>query len=256
MSKRKVVTPVPAVVQHAEVSNNINLNLNQNDLIDLAIQEHLEVLEGKIKAVKEELAEKTKLAEKLKIDAAKGIAQRLLKKEAGYNKVIELFTTLGVNPDGDEEFSSTGYRYQPYSLYTHSTQEGFIGDYSYYSQEEYSTLSQATRDVRKGNWYKYQFTQVQIDLRYSQNGLSINYNTRLSLEDKDTKELCKVLEPLENRLFELYKLIFDLQKEFFEYTFGEKRVKAKIVKASLKKTAEGQAILGMLQGATGVKLLG
>lgn len=255
MAKKKPVQ-TPALVQHAEVSNNINMNLNQNDLIDLAIQEHLEVLEGKIKAVKDEIAEKTKLTEKLKIDTAKGIAQKLLKKEVNYTKVVELFTMLGVNPDGDEEFGSNGYRYQPYILYSHNTPEGFIGEFSYYSQEEYASLPQATRDIRKSSWYRNEFIQVQVDLRYGINGLSINYNTRLSLDSKDTKELCKILEPLENRLFELHKLKFDLQKEFFEYTFGEKRVKAKIVKASLKKTAEGQAILAMLQGATGVKLIG
>ena len=255
MAKKATSKPVPAVVQHAEVSNNINLNLNQNDLIDLAIQEHLEVLEGKLKVVKEEISEKIKINQKLKADAAKGIAQKLLKKDSEYAKTIDLFKTLGVSMNGHDE-NSKGYRYTPYELYNRNSTEGFIGAYSYYGQEEYSTLSQATRDVRKGSWYKNEFSHVQVKLNYSNNGLTINYSTSVTVESKDTKELCKVLDPLENRLFELYKLKFDLQKEFFEYTFGEKRVKAKIVKASLKKTAEGQAILGMLQGVTGVKLIG
>jgi cyanate lyase len=254
---KKAISQTPAVVQHAEVSNNINLNLNQNDLIDLAIQENLEVLEGKLKAVKEELETKKKLTEQLKKDAAKGIAQKALKKDPAYTKLTELFVILGVKSEGEESIDNNSYgHYSPYQLCGNNTQENYIGEFSGYNHEDYPNLAAATRSIYKGTWYKNSFTQVSVDLRYNQDGLNVNFHKTLILDPKDTKDLGKVLEPLENRMYELHKLKFDLQKEFFEYTFGEKRIKAKIVKASLKKTAEGQAILGMLQGATGVKLIG
>ena len=258
MAKKATPKPVPAVVQHAEVSNNINLNLNQNDLIDLAIQEHLEFLEGKLKAVKEELETKTKLTEQLKKDAAKGIAQKVLKKDPSYTKLTELFAILGVKSEGEDSMDSNahGRHYPPYQLHSINTQENYIGEFSHYYHEDYTTLAASTKTISKGTWYRNSFTQVSIDLRYNNDGLNVNFHKTLILDPKDTKDLCKVLEPLELRMYELHKLKFDLQKEFFEYTFGEKRIKAKIVKASLKKTAEGQAILGMLQGATGVKLIG
>lgn len=258
MSKKATVkSQTPALVQHAEVSNNINLNLNQNDLIDLAIQENLEVLEGKLKAVKEELETKKKLTEQLKRDAAKGIAQKVLKKDPAYTKLTELFVVLGIKSEGEESMDNNPHGHHlPYQLYGNNTQENYLGEFSYYHYDDYTNLAAATKGIAKGVWYKNSFTRVTVDLRYNKDGLNVNFHKTLLLDPKDTKDLCKVLEPLENRIYELHKLKFELQKEFFEYTFGEKRIKAKIVKASLKKTAEGQAILGMLQGATGVKLIG
>lgn len=56
MAKKKTPPAVlPTVTMQAEVSNNINLNLNQNDLIDLAIQEHLEKLEKELEIVNAEI---------------------------------------------------------------------------------------------------------------------------------------------------------------------------------------------------------
>ena len=256
MAKKATPKPVPAVVHHAEVSNNINLNLNQNDLIDLAIQEHLEVLEGKLKAVKEEMKAKHEEVEELKKQSAKAVAKKVLAKDLSYSKLTELFAILGVKSEGEDSMDSNAHgHYPPYQLYSNNTQENYIGEFSHYYHEDYTTLAASTKNISKGTWYRNSFTQVSVDLRYNNDGLNVNFHKTLILDPKDTKDLCKVLEPLELRMYELHKLKFDLQKEFLEYTFGEKRIKAKIVKASLKKTAEGQAILGMLQGATGVKLI-
>ena len=254
MAKKATPKPVPAVVQHAEVSNNINLNLNQNDLIDLAIQEHLEVLEGKIKAVREEIIAKQNLSKELEATAAKDIAKILLKKNASYNKLLELLPILDIKADVMDR--NNNEHYPPYRLYASNNLDNYPGEFSYYYNDEYTSLSQATRNIGKGTMYGNNFTSLTVDLRYTTDGLNLGFSKTIPLASKDTKELCKVLEPLENRIFELHKLKFDLQTEYFQYFFGEKRIKAKIVKASLKKTAEGQAILGMLQGATGVKLIG
>lgn len=256
MSKKKTTQAV-AVVHHAEVSNNINLNLNQNDLIDLAIQEHLEVLEGKLKAVKEEMKAKHEEVEELKKQAAKTIAKKVLAKDLSYNKLTELFDVLGLKPEGeDEDLFSSNRHYPPYRLTPRCNQEDLIGKYSEYNSDDYANLSQATRNIHEGSMYRNIFHSVEVDLRYNKDAINLSYYKSTKITQADTKELCKKIDPIELRIYELKKQKFDLQKEFFEYTFGEKRVKAKIVKASLNKTAEGQAILGMLQGATGVKLIG
>ena len=86
--------------------------------------------------------------------------------------------------------------------------------------------------------------------------ITMIYIRHVNLTPDVAKSLEARIDILEERKRELLKKKFNLQKEFYEYTFGEKKVKAKIVKASLQRSAEGQAILGMLQGATGVKLIG
>lgn len=256
MSKKPTAL-TPSVVEHATVSNNINLNLNQNDLIDLAIQEHLEMLEGKLKSVKEEIDLKTKQVNELKKNAAKAIVEKALKKDLSYNKFIELFEALGLKPEEDDEEFDPHRRstYPPYVLNPVYHTTNMIGQYSEYGGEDYPNLSSATRNIREKHMYKNTFDTVSVNLRYNENGINLSYHKAVDITPADTKELCKKIDPIDLRIYELKKQKFDLQKEFFEYTFGEKRVKAKIVKATLKKSVEGQTILTMLQGATGVKFL-
>lgn len=253
MSKKVIVSQAPALVQHAEVSNNINLNLNQNDLIDLAIQENLEVLEGKLKATIAELTTTTTEIDRLIKIAAKQIAHKKLKNDKGFTTFMSLVKAGKL----ELEEANTNHNYPLYKLNSYQNNDALMGSFStIYDNVEVNNLGIFTRNTRTVNFYKYTFNQVQVNLRVHNQNFSMSYGNNINITPADTKELSKKIEPLNEKWFELMKVKFVLQKEFYEYTYGEKRVKAKIVKASLKKTAEGQAILGMLQGATGVKLLG
>lgn len=257
MAKKKTSPAVlPTVTMQAEVSNNINLNLNQNDLIDLAIQEHLEKLEKELEIVNAEITHNQNEIDKVESDEAEKLAAKVLKDDPDYIKFMKMLKVADIKIT-KEGIDKRGYRKSdPYRLYATKDTNNFIESINQYPHENFTNLSHATRSVQRENVYLRSFKQIRVEICERTDGITLQFSTTIDLEPSDVKHVEDKINILIKACTELKKKKFNLQKEFYEYTFGEKKVKAKIVKASLQRSAEGQAILGMLQGATGVKLIG
>lgn len=261
MSKKTKTPATPAVVHHAEVSNNINLNLSQNDLIDLAIQEHLEKLEAKIKVLKTERDDIRDKIHNTEREFAEKIAKEILKDDPDYSKFLKALKILDlkITYPTQEEKKQGYHRYDPYRLSSGCNASDLQGSVLVYDDNQhYTNLSHVTRSAREVQFYlkHYHTLTIEINEGKRQDGITLQFYDTIALKPENTIELRRQMHSLEKREFEVAKELSDTQREFYEYTFGEKKVKAKIVKASLQRSAEGQAILGMLQGATGVKLIG
>ena len=257
MAKKKTPPAVlPTVTMQAEVSNNINLNLNQNDLIDLAIQEHLEKLEKELEIVNAEITHNQNEIDKVESDEAEKLAAKVLKDDPDYIKFMKMLKVADIKIT-KEGIDKRGYRKSgPYRLCAAGDADNFIESINQYPHENFTNLAQATRSIHKYDFYKTKYTTLNIRIEEHTAYITMIYIRHVNLTPDVAKSLEARIDILEERKRELLKKKFNLQKEFYEYTFGEKKVKAKIVKASLQRSAEGQAILGMLQGATGVKLIG
>lgn len=233
------------------VSNSINMNLTQGDIIDLAIQTEIErqeeILE-KLVSAKDAVEKKIKTVQREYMSSAK----KEIEKDKEYLAFTKMANSIGL-PISIDEDSLCFHNYNDTLLSPAFPQ----GDYSrchnqakpliYFKQYASQNVTYQVRISR----------EVYYTLKASKDGISLSSSKNYSLKgnaqayNKMKKELTELLESYAN----LSRQIYNVHLNLLEASYNDKKVKARIVKASLSKSDEGKALLSMLEGARNTKLL-
>jgi len=234
------------IVDKVNVSNNINMNLNQNDLVELAIEEKVEQLSISISNIELLIVENNKKCQdalaKLKLD----IVTKTLSKMKDYTQVFTIATELKLDIKQDVNIS----------LDTYNDKRVLIGSYNVVDldnvQQYKDPVSYAKRNHSTSTRHVNIAEGLTVSLKACEGNLSLDYKTKISITQKQYSD---VVTPFLKQEVALGKSLFDLKMEYLNYRYGEKRIKAQITKAALRNTSEGKNILAMLEKATNVKLL-
>lgn len=250
MSKKKQLT----VVQEPTVSNNINMNLNHHDILEVAIQSQLEILEPKLEVVNaaiKETDEKLKNLEKVYIDQAlKNIESlpsyvkflSLVKKVNGKTPRI-YSTSISYNKGGKESLVSPEF----ISYTGHREVEEAQRPLSYFKQN-------STKQWKYANTGDVIYFNVDSEIDGSIR-LTCSEPMSIKLSSKEEKSFQKDSQVLLNQYAALKNEQYTLQRQILELKYDDKKVKARFVKESLKKSEQGKEILYMLEKVSGAKLL-
>src|SRR3972149_2834466 len=92
------VSSTEVAMAHPEVRSNINMNLSQDDLIQMAIQTQLEISEKEMERVEQLLLINQQRCETLKKDLVPKI-QTILLKEEEYKKFMSICKAAGIKED-------------------------------------------------------------------------------------------------------------------------------------------------------------
>ena len=253
MSKKKANAPVlveSTALANPEVKSVINLNMNQNDVVDIAIQERLSILEEQIKVseikLKEKAAENNALIKSL-ID---GYTKKVLGKDKGYNSFYRIIKSEGLElSNNGGEGSIMGYNNVAGKEY-----KNYNFDDKYNNPKSPLTHAKKYMTLTKVNIIVP--TSLSVGLNARGFGFSISWNSNsIPVTDAFKKKYQEKVLEAANELADLQSENYDLKLEHLEYEHGEKKIKALVLKKSLSKSKEGQAILAMLQDATQIKLL-
>lgn len=232
------------------VSSSINMSLNQNDMIDLVIEHQLEILSSKLEVLKTDLdANNEAIQNAYDSDKQQIILRASVKNEdlVIFNKIVKTHKlnvedTSGINVDSYAEKCVKIGSYDSISI---DAVENYKDPYAY--AKRHSSFSELKFSP---------ITNVYIRYRASIGTLKVDYSDSITPTTEEQEEHKKVMIPLLKEKLALKKEYAIIAMSYLEYKYGEKRIKSKIVKASLSKSDEGRGILKMLEGATNIKLLG
>ena len=240
-----------AELAKTEITSNINMNLNQNDVIEVAIQEYLSVLEPKLIAADEAYKAALDTWQEKNSEFTQEIC-----KGVGGGKVVTDFLELCKRYKMEANFgvqANKSAKRSPIVTYP----KGDMG----YAESYKEPLSQFRRNTRNQDmWLNSPDTIVSLtgNSANDADGPELRFQlSNLSLKISKTKaeNFIQKITPFYKAIGEAGKALYDLQVEYLEYKHNDKKIKAKVVKESLSRSKEGRAILGLLQDATKVKLL-
>jgi hypothetical protein len=230
------------------------MNLNQNDLIEVLMEDLKEDLEKKILDNEKEL-EAVQLKQK---EFGKGIQAKLVEIASG-NKIYKAVTELAKSLKFPC-YSEGNYGTEPFcKRESKDAKEGIdYWDFRFATLENFRNMDlRGSRLTYYGSNYcirRLRLVQGKVTLRSYQNGEE--FTAVISVDDKAiSKEFLKIndLVKEEARLLTIHH---ELLMELHKATSGEKRFKARFIKASLGKTKEGKQILSMMNSVKGgMKLL-
>lgn len=252
MTKKQ--TPVTVVVAEPEVNNSINMNLTHSDIIEVAIQTQLELLEPQLEAVHKEYTD-------LKSSLGKIQEDFLIKKAAdktGHPELADFMKVVkavekATNKKIEVSFSNTYFRDECQQL-TSATY--FVCEYDV---EEYkSPLAM----FRKNSREKREAWNISQNIQFNVYARSEDFYLEpkgkyfiVALSKEEHTKFKKQIQDVLDKLAPVGQRLYDLKKEILELKYDEKKVKARVVKMSLSKTEQGRNILNLLESATNVKLL-
>jgi len=232
------------------VSSSINMSLNQNDMIDLVIEHQLEILSAKLEVLQTDLdANNEAIINAYDFDKNQIILRVGVKNEdlVIFNKIVKTHKlkvedTSGINVDN---YNEKNVKIGSYNCLSIDNVEGYKDPYSY--AKRHSSLTEL-KFAPIANLY--------VRYKASIGNLKVDYSDSITPTFEEQEEHKKVMMPLLKKKLALKKEYAIVAMSYLEYKYGEKRIKSKIVKASLSKSNEGRGILKMLEGATNIKLLG
>lgn len=237
-------------LQKISVTNSISMSLNQNDLIELAIQEKMSQIEPVMYDLEQDIIRVTSEMNKTMLEQAKLEVSKKLKSLASYkdieatakavNKLVEYSYSIEHHYHASDKKNLIG-EYKEISL---STVQEYKDPYSY-AKFHYSTSTAFKLFIQTVTVTGVITFPSGVKVTMSEKIYDINSLKYIELQVTYQKMLCRLRTKL-----------FDTKMEYLEFKYGEKRIKAKLVRASLSKSSDGQAILDMLSKATNVKLLG
>lgn len=244
MSKAEALSKV-------EVNNSINLTLTQNDLIELAISEQLEKTQADLEKVEQELEEVKSKIEQIKGEYTSKVLESA--KSDKYTIITNLAKTFKLDLSKSTKISWKNEQ----------NDEGIIGTFKEVPEISSNTADKILyfkRHSREVDFYKFNFQHMHVDIDFHmgthyEDRLTISLDLSVDIPKAIKKAVEAKIEPLNRRWLELLQMRFTLAEQEVNYKYGEKRIKAKVVKAALSKSQEGKEILAMLEKAANVKLL-
>jgi len=249
MSKEGKGTEVALANPH--VASNISLNLNQNDMIEVVIEHKLEELGARLeledKAIADIKKRKSDFYDSLKVRMTKriGAEREDLKK---FHKIAK---QLGLKIKEESHVNVI--------TYGEKTKE--VGSYNYtdidHCEKYKDPHNYAKRNASSAVLTLQPLDTLYIKLEGSAGELSLKYKSEaVEPTAEESEEHDKFMMAILKEELKLRKEHYLTCMEYLEFKYGERRIKAKIVKASLSKSDEGRGILKMLESATNIKLIG
>jgi hypothetical protein len=232
------------------VSNNINMTLNQNDMIDLVIEHQIEILSTKL----EELDNQLKLQEERIDTFSNFITKEIITRASVKNDELAIFNKIvKANKLTIKDHSGLNInRYGENTIKIGSFNPICIDNVEHYKDPyNYAKRHTSVSELVYGS-----ICDISIKYTTSMGGLKMEYSTVILPTHEEEKEYQSAMILLLKKKLALKKEYAEVAMSYLEYKYGEKRIKSKIVKASLSKSDEGRGILKMLEGATNIKLLG
>ena len=252
--KEEIQTVEAKAFTEPNVTSRININTNQDDLISLVVEERSEQFEELIKLQEK----KIECAEKAINDVIHNYYENYrknIRKSAEYKAVEDTITKLGLT------ISENCCDEKPNYLY--SDRYNFKENDVLYRCSLIDTAEE-TKNVL-ASFKRYTASQclraridksVKVNLEASNSGISIQYYKDVQINEKDQQKIKDTVNPMLVSLTKEKNLLYDLQLEYLGIKYGANKIKNQILKASLKKSEDGRAILDMLSKATNIKLLG
>lgn len=256
MSK-KSTKKTEVVVAEPEIHNNINMNLTHADVIDVAIQTQLEILEPQLDTLQKAFRDCTKQLEDLQAQVMAKAIERAGSSTVG-KTFLNLIKMISKGLDMPEP------EYQVTNKYFMGNQEKLTSrevdaiDSCTHIEEYKSPLAQFKRYSRrqKMEWNIADVISFNLNARFGEISLGThNQQCKVQLTETELKNWKKMVQAILDTQADICQKLYDTQKEILELKYDEKKVKARVVKMSLSKTEQGRNILNLLQSATSVKLL-
>ena len=253
VNKPVKVKEVMPLVLNSTVSNNINLGLSQNDLLQLVIQDKLEEVEAEQARIKSLLKHLGDEVDILDVNFKEDLIVRY-KETAEYKqmlKSIEAFKAImKVKEDIREDFRlQDGHN----SLYKEiKFQKGDLP----HAENQRNPKEYYKSHTGTDTYYLYTefgFT-ANIYCTVKDFGLKLEHYHTLNQIDKVCKAYTAKRITLYTQIAELQNWLYKVNITYLELAYGSDRIKSKITKAVLNNSVEGKEILGMLTKATGLKM--
>lgn len=239
-------------VEEPSVRNDISMNLTHNDVIDVAIQSQLDILEPQLNELTNQMRNVEKELERLEDDMLNKYVKISHPKVKEFEKVVNAIN------------KTTGYKLEiafVNKTYGRSGEElkSKAHFYCTHDVENYKNpIAMYKKHTRTEHMYWRFCTNISFQFRASNNNIAVESNTEpviVNFSNKDCDKLKTNIEKNINLYAELANAKYELYKQILELKYNEKKVKARVVKASLSKTEQGRNILGLLEEATRIKLL-
>lgn len=245
MVKKKETTSLEVVPQ---VQNNINMNLNQSDILDVAIQTRLEQLAP----IEDSLRSTLKDLDDVYKKTVKELFLSSLDKEK--KSFLDLGKKLGLVHVSTTEYS-TDYSYARSIVSKTYNSVPYLENYK----------NPLTEFRRKKNENTVQSTYPQtlicrFVLKKSENDkvgtlCLMSDLFRINLSKEIITKWVSLTKTYHTQIVILNNELYEVVKETLELTYDERKIKARLTKAALSKSTEGKQILSMLEEATKIKLL-
>lgn len=248
MSKKQELAPL----DKATVSNNINLNINQNDLVELAIAEHMTRIEKHLEDVRERLKNVKEECSEILDKHSKLLAKSFLSKNKEIQHIDKILAS--VNTSVEKSLKASIIYNDRYS----NRDIPKIGEYKQYKddiEECSSTRSFESSTSYTQDFHHYRIEHLTLSLKVLVGAFTIDLDTKVPISEKDKIRIQTELMEPNTRWYNIVVEKYAVEKEYIKYRFGEKKMKAALVRAALEKSEEGQGILKMLSSVTNVKLL-
>ena len=250
--KKKEETTTEVALANPAVRSNINLNLDQNDMIQLVIQDRLEQLEKEIELFPRALAEIEEESRVFIAGFKLACIKRHFKGDKEFDKMKELSEMLGADLNTNISLDS-GYRGD-----FDKTKIGVYRKIDLNKMEDYKDpYAYARRNIQDEDMCIITPKKITGSMSIQAGNIFIKLDVKENnaLTPAEKKQYKEGITPYVTRKMQMLNLQYETGMKYLECKYGEKRIKSKIVKASLQKSDEGRGILTMLETATNIKLL-
>jgi hypothetical protein len=261
-TKKSKVTKV-AVLSSAEVKNNINLNLNQDDLIQIMLFEKIENCEASLVILQEQYNAKrdeiSVFEKKFHTDTALLLVSSS-ESSKGFDKFLKALRVLGLNKEDLKIDGSVNSIYgaeqvvigNVFKINIDSLEDRYDGalNGSNYMRRVSAKRQEEIISYCKKDRISAIFSGKTLE------GIDITYTLHnVDLPVGIQKMYAKFMAVLKKEMFDIMELLYNTQVELLNYKYGEKRIKAKLIRTSLQQSVEGKQILEMMNGITSLKML-
>lgn len=243
------------VVAEPAVQNGINMNLTHADVIEVAVQTQLEILEPQL----EQLIQKEADLNKSLKTVEDTFINKALEKATSSPVGKEFLNAIGALEKGLGKTVEWAIQNQCCVGKSETLESPEYDEYGHGDPEEYrSPLTYFKRNTRKRTRQWNLSTVISFDLRANVGSITLKTDHReaeVNIPAVEYQKWKKETQAILNEISKVSQEKYNLWKQILELKYDEKKVKARVVKMSLSKTEQGRNILNLLESATNVKLL-
>jgi hypothetical protein len=250
--KEEIQTVEAKAFVNPDVTSRININTNQDDLIGLVVEERSEQLEKLIELQEKKIEDiESTIASVIQKTCESYIND--IKKSAEYKTVEDTIKKLNLTVDKyertEEYFKTNTYGIDAEDItFEHSSLNT--------AEETKNPVAAFKRNTRtyyiRSNFDKRAFVKIEA----ANDSIALHYEKEYIISEKDYQKMEEKVKSIFTLLAKEKTALHNLKLEYLSIKYGANKIKNQILKASLKKSEDGRAILDMLSKATNIKLLG
>ena len=237
-------------MEELKTDTELKMKLDQNDLINIMVEDQKEELEGIVDECDERLEKISKESHKHKVKLVE-ILQSHGKESGEYQYFHEAAKTLRLKVYTDRIQARTGNK-------------ALEKSYDHVHIDDLNRGSEPLRRIRSATRTKYLHHTTVGDIEYyleasNKEGGYMHYKTTVlakNIKLKETGPILKKINDLEDEAFALEQRKNAADVAILQITYGDKRIKAKLTRAALSKSKDGQNILGVINSITEKGLTG